>query len=101
MVGKQALEQFRKCTPLFQLLMDPNRQDIILLLSENDALTVNDITEHSVLSRPAISHHLQLLKQQGLVEVEKRGTERYYSLTLGDAVASLKELLSFVERDCL
>lgn len=100
-MSKQALNQFRQCIPIFQLLTDPHRQDILLLLSDNKALTVNDITEHSVLSRPAISHHLKLLREQGLIKVEKRGTERYYSLSIEPAVELLKELLFLLERDCL
>ncbi|WP_369903586.1 ArsR/SmtB family transcription factor [Bacillus manliponensis] len=100
-MGKQALEQFRTCIPFFQLLCDPHRQDIILLLSEKIPLTVNDITAQSSLSRPAISHHLKLLRDQGLVTVEKRGTERYYSLSLESAVQSLKKLLSLIEDECL
>ncbi|CAM4226096.1 ArsR family transcriptional regulator [Bacillus manliponensis] len=100
-MGKQALDQFRTCIPFFQLLCDPHRQDIILLLSEKNPLTVSDITAQSSLSRPAISHHLKLLRDQGLVTVEKRGTERYYSLSLENAVQSLKKLLSLMEDECL
>lgn len=99
-MGKQALEQLRLCIPLFQLLTDTNRQDIILLLNEKGELTVNDITEQSNLSRPAISHHLKLLKNQGIVTMEKRGTERYYSLTLEETVQSLKKLVQYIEEDC-
>lgn len=100
-MGRQALEQLRTCIPLFKVLMDTHRQDIILLLRENDALTVNDITISSNLSRPAISHHLKLLKNQGLVTVEKRGTERYYSLELSESLDSLKRLVEYIEDDCL
>ncbi|WP_267379620.1 metalloregulator ArsR/SmtB family transcription factor [Bacillus sp. GM_Baccil_2] len=100
-MGKQALNHFRECIPIFQLLTDPHRQDILLLLSEHDFLSVNDITEHSTLSRPAVSHHLKLLREQGLIKVEQRGTERYYSLSLEPAVKLLKEFLLSVERDCL
>ncbi|GGE58936.1 ArsR/SmtB family transcription factor [Priestia taiwanensis] len=100
-MGQQALSQFRACIPVFQLLCDPNRQDIILLLSKNSALTVNEITAQSSLSRPAISHHLKLLREQGLVTVDKRGTERYYSLSLGDAVESWKKLIALIEDECL
>ncbi|PFF88515.1 transcriptional regulator [Bacillus cereus] len=100
-MGKQALDQFRTCIPFFQLLCDPHRQDIILLLSEKGTLTVSDITAHSSLSRPAISHHLKLLREKGLVKVEKRGTERYYSVALDDAVESLKKLLFLIEKECL
>jgi ArsR family transcriptional regulator, arsenate/arsenite/antimonite-responsive transcriptional repressor len=100
-MGQKAIGVFRSCIPLFQTLSDPHRQDIILLLANHDALTVNEITEHSKLSRPAISHHLKLLKECGLIQVEQQGTQRYYSLSLESSVTLLKELIQTVEQDCL
>ncbi|MEQ7049778.1 metalloregulator ArsR/SmtB family transcription factor [Paenibacillaceae sp. P-4] len=100
-MGKQALDQFRTCIPFFQLLVDPHRQDIILWLSEQGPMSVGEITAQSTLSRPAISHHLKLLRDQGLVTMEKIGTERYYSVTLDTAVDSLKKLLLLLETECL
>ncbi|WP_163103330.1 ArsR/SmtB family transcription factor [Peribacillus alkalitolerans] len=100
-MGKNAIEVFRSCIPVFQNLSDSHRQDIILLLAEHDSLTVNEITERSKLSRPAISHHLKLLRECGLIHVEQKGTQRYYSLSLDSSVNLLKELISTVENECL
>ncbi|WP_377891257.1 ArsR/SmtB family transcription factor [Alkalihalobacillus sp. R86527] len=95
-----AIELFRKSTPIFQALGDPYRQDIIMLLSNHDRLSVNEITEKSKLSRPAISHHLKILREVGLVAASKQGTTRFYSLQLEDSVAILKHLLEKVEEAC-
>lgn len=100
-MGKQALEIFRESLPVLQVLSDPNRQDILLLLSENGKMTVNEITEQLPLSRPAVSHHLKLLKNAGVVGVEQLGTLRYYFLSMQDSVALLRRLLAALERDCL
>lgn len=100
-MSQPALQHFRSCIPMFQVLTDPHRQDILLLLSRHTALSVSDIARESVLSRPAVSHHLKLLLAQGLVSVEKRGTERFYTLTLQDAVQQLKQLTALLERDCI
>lgn len=100
-MGKEALHIFRQCLPVLQTLSDTHRQDILLLLSENNSLTVNEITERMTLSRPAISHHLKLLKNAGVVKVEQQGTQRYYSLCLEESVLLLKQLLATLERDCL
>lgn len=100
-MGKEALNIFRECLPVLQTLSDAHRQDILLLLSENSKLTVNEITERMTLSRPAISHHLKLLKNAGIVKVEQQGTQRYYSLSLEESVQLLKQLLNTLERDCL
>jgi len=100
-MGDQAIDTFRSCIPLFHALGDPARQDIILLLAETERLTVNEIADQSRLSRPAISHHLKILKDQGLVVTEQQGTKRFYSLTLEDSVTMLKKLISLVEETCM
>jgi ArsR family transcriptional regulator, arsenate/arsenite/antimonite-responsive transcriptional repressor len=100
-MGEQAIEVFRSCIPLFTALSDPARQDIILLLAKQENLSVNEIAEHSTLSRPAISHHLKILREQNLVQTEQKGTQRYYSLTLDNSVELLKKLIHTVENECL
>jgi len=98
---QQAIEIFRSCIPLFTTLSDPARQDIILLLAECESLSVNEIADASTLSRPAISHHLKILRDNQLVKIEQRGTMRYYSLALENSVLQLKELINIVEKDCM
>ncbi|MGD6818076.1 ArsR/SmtB family transcription factor [Metabacillus sp. 113a] len=99
-MSESVLEIFRSCTPIFQALGDPARQDIILLLAKHDTLTVNQIAEQSHLSRPAISHHLKVLRDNHLVEIEQKGTQRYYSLSLNQSVNLLKQLISKIEEEC-
>ncbi|WP_110114592.1 metalloregulator ArsR/SmtB family transcription factor [Bacillus sp. CGMCC 1.16541] len=99
-MSDQAIQLFRASIPVFQALSDPARQDIILLLAEKEPLTVNEIAAESTLSRPAVSHHLKILRDQKLVEIEQKGTQRYYSLALEDAVSLLKSLLATVEEEC-
>lgn len=100
-MGEKAIDVFRSCIPLFTALSDPARQDIVLLLAENERLSVNEITEHSTLSRPAISHHLKILREHKLVEIEQKGTQRYYSLSLDHSVELLRKLIHTVENECL
>ena len=45
-------------------------------------MNVNEITGKTSLSRPAISHHLKILKDAGLVNIRQEGTANYYYLTL-------------------
>ncbi|MBN8193609.1 helix-turn-helix transcriptional regulator [Bacillus sp. NTK074B] len=99
-MGQKAIDTFRACIPLFQALSDPYRQDIILLLAEQEPLTVNEITENLTLSRPAVSHHLKILRDQRLVSMEQKGTQRFYSLELDNAKVLLKELVETVENQC-
>ncbi len=63
----------------FDALGDPNRRAIIELLS-HDARSVQDIADALPISRPAVSRHLRLLKDAGLVTEEPVGTRRIYRL---------------------
>jgi DNA-binding transcriptional ArsR family regulator len=100
-MGQQAIEVFRSCIPLFNALSDPARQDIILMLAERESLSVNEIAEQSKLSRPAISHHLKIMRDIQLVKIEQKGTQRYYSLSLNQSVEQLKRLIEIVESECI
>ncbi|EOO19932.1 ArsR family transcriptional regulator [Bacillus cereus] len=91
------LEQFNLTTPIFQALGDVNRQQIIMILLKTDGLNVTQITEQMSISRPAVSHHLKILKQAELVRPKKHGKEVYYSLTTSNFVIYMKELVSAIE----
>ena len=63
----------------FEALGDPHRRDILRLLSEGDK-AVRDIAAALPISRPAVSRHLRLLKDAGLVAEQAQGTSRIYHL---------------------
>lgn len=64
---------------IFKALNDPTRREIIELLKKGD-LTAGEIADHFQITKPSISHHLDLLKQAALVEAVKQGQFIYYSL---------------------
>ena len=66
---------------VFQAIADPTRRDIIDLLSDKP-LTVNALAENFDISRPAISKHLKILRECGLVQMKTRGRERICSARL-------------------
>ena len=61
---------------VFQAIADPIRRDIIDLLAEGPR-TVNAVAEHFHISRPAVSKHLKILSECGLVKTVSRGRERH------------------------
>jgi DNA-binding transcriptional ArsR family regulator len=63
----------------FEALGDPNRRAIVELLGGGER-SVGEIADRLPISRPAVSRHLRLLKQAGLVLEEPRGTRRIYRL---------------------
>lgn len=91
-------DSFTECIPLFIALGDRTRLSIIQCLYEagvqKDAqdipgLNVKEITEQTSLSRPAVSHHLKILKDSGFINVRKKGVCNYYYLTSQSAVDKL------------
>ncbi len=61
---------------VFQAIADPVRRDIIGLLA-NEKLKVNTVAENFEISRPAISKHLKILNECGVISIHKKGRERY------------------------
>ena len=75
---QEVITLFHKAEPLFIAIGDPNRQQIVAQLLQAHKLSVNEIADGTPLSRPAISHHLKILRDTGLVDVERSGTQRLY-----------------------
>lgn len=63
----------------FKALSDPNRRRIIKMLQDGD-MTAGDIASHFDMTKPSISHHLNVLKQADLVQDVRKGQNIYYSL---------------------
>ena len=86
-------EEFAQCRNILLALGDENRQHLILeMLKMNQCggVRVGAITEKTHLSRPAVSHHLRILKDAGLLKVRREGTKNYYYF---DADAEAMEAL--------
>lgn len=71
---------------------DPVRLQLLYLLGHRGRCNVGDIASQFRLSRPAISHHLKVLKDAGVLDSEKVGQEVYYWLERDRIVANLRAL---------
>jgi len=79
---------------LFKALNDATRREILELLKKKD-MTAGDIADHFNISKPSISHHLDLLKQAGLVEATKEGQFITYSLNTSVVDEIVKWFMQF------
>ena len=79
---------------LFKALNDQTRRDILELLKEKD-LTAGEIADKFAISKPSISHHLDLLRQAELVVSVKEGQFIYYSLNTTVMDEILKWIMQF------
>lgn len=94
---KQDLKDSNK---ILNALSDENRQKILLVLLDNcvdGGIRVEDIAKKVNLSRPAVSHHIKILKDENIVSCESIGTKNYYHITGINEILSLKKLLNDIE----
>ena len=76
---------------LFKALNDPTRREILKLLKKKD-LTAGEIADAFDISKPSISHHLEILKHADLVSSEKQGQYVLYSIN----TTILDDLLTYI-----
>ncbi len=79
---------------VFEALGDPHRRAIVELLGERDR-SVGELADELPISRPAVSRHLRLLKQAGLVTDRAEGTRRLYRLQ-DEGIDAVREYLERV-----
>ena len=79
-------KEFSSCRPAFLAMGDENRQHILIVLLENyGGMRVGEITKKTNLSRPAVSHHLKILKDAGIVSMFKKGTMNFYHMDANES----------------
>jgi len=81
----------------FGALGDRTRRAIVLLLAERPR-AVGELADGLPVSRPAVSQHLKVLKDAGLVDEEPIGTRRVYRLNAAGLVALRDQLDTFWNR---
>lgn len=96
--------QYANCLPegwdryshFFFALGDTTRQQILLLFDPGEEICVNDIARLFKISRPAISHHLKILRNAGLLVCEKRGKEVYYRVNHAHCAEVMRVVREFI-----
>jgi DNA-binding transcriptional ArsR family regulator len=81
---------------VFQAIADPTRREVLRLLADQE-LSVGGISQHFPISRTAVSKHLRILAEGGLVRPHKAGRETRYRLQ-PEPLLELKRWLAYYER---
>lgn len=81
---------------VFQAIADPTRRSVLELLLDRE-LAVGEISGHFTMSRPAVSKHLRVLAEAGLVKQRKVGREIRYRLE-PEPLLELKRWLAYYDR---
>jgi DNA-binding transcriptional ArsR family regulator len=78
---------------VFQAIADPTRREIIHLVARQ-SLTQNAVADHFDISRPAVSKHIKILTECGLIVIKQQGRERYCEAQL----KQLNEVSAWIEQ---
>lgn len=70
---------------VYQAIADPVRREIIEILS-NKQMSVNQVADQFDISRQAVSKQLKILNECGIVHINKKGRERYYSIVTSSLI---------------
>lgn len=81
---------------VYQAIADPTRREIIGLLAQKP-LNLNAVAENFDVSRPAISKHIKILTQCGLVVIKQQGRERF-CYAEKDKLREVKEWLAYLDK---
>ncbi len=105
--AQRVQQEFQRCQKVLTAMGDEVRQKILLLmvLEKEEGCRVVDIAEKTNLTRPAVSHHMQILKDAKIVRCRKEGRYVYYEFNhganiLGDLLelfADVRHVLGFDE----
>ncbi|MES9685769.1 transcriptional regulator [Bacillus sp. AFS001701] len=93
-------EDFINCQEVLLAIGDETRQSILLVLMGTDCQTglrVGEITQQTHLSRPAVSHHLKILRDAGVILMRKEGTKNFYFIDVRTKLGLLKDLVKDIE----
>ena len=91
--------EWRSLAKVFVALGDEHRQRILLTFDKGEQLTVGQITEVVTLSRPAVSHHLKILREAGVLASERAGREVYLRVNRSLLEDTLVAVLEYVRKE--
>lgn len=91
-------KEWRNISKVFTALGDEHRQRILLTFSPGERLNVGQIVEVSTLSRSAVSHHLRILRDAGVLDSVKEGKEVYFWIAKTFLVEALETVVEHVRQ---
>jgi ArsR family transcriptional regulator, arsenate/arsenite/antimonite-responsive transcriptional repressor len=94
---KKIPDAWRNIAKVFVALGDEHRQRILLTFERGEHLNVGQIVDVSTLSRSAVSHHLKILREAGVLDSEKIGKEVYFWLNKKSVKESLQAVLDYMK----
>lgn len=94
-------KEFKECSKFLAAIGDETRQHMLLemmKMKKCNGVRVGEITKKTNLSRPAVSHHLAIMKDVGIIKMRKEGTMNFYYLDVDSkTIRQLIDTLTHIE----
>ena len=80
-------------------LGDAHRQRILLLFEPGERLSIREILDTSPLSRTAVSHHLRVMREAGVLSAEKVGKQVFYRIQTAYVRTQLAAVIDYIDAE--
>jgi len=90
---------FKNTASIFVALGDEHRQRILLAFEKGEKLNILQIVSTTTLSRTAVTHHLKVLRQSGVLSSEKVGKEVYFWINTAVVTEALQRVLNYIKNE--
>ena len=88
--------EWRTISKVYTALGDEHRQRILLTFSPGERLNIGQIVGVSTLSRTAVSHHLRVLRESGVLESRKEGKEVYFWINKAFLIDAMETVVDYI-----
>ena len=95
--ARQIPDPWRNMSRVFSALGDEHRQRILLTFDKGERLNVGQLVSVSTLSRSAVSHHLKILREAGVLESRKEGKQVFFWINRDNLDESISAVLSYIK----
>ena len=91
--------EWRNISKVYAALGDEHRQRILLTFEPGERLNIGQIVEVSTLSRTAVSHHLRILREAGVLHSVKEGKEVYFWINKNFLVDAMETVVGYIKKN--
>lgn len=96
--AKKLPKEWQMVTHVFAALGEPTRQKIIMLFEPGEELAIKDIAAQFSLGRTTVVHHLNVLQENGILVMRRKGRETLYSVSYNSVFEALQKMQMFMEQ---
>ena len=91
--------EWRNISKVYAALGDEHRQRILLTFEPGERLNIGQIVDVSTLSRTAVSHHLRILREAGVLQSVKEGKEVYFWIDKDFLVDAMEAVIGYIKKN--